>query len=309
MLNISHKEYINPKYYPSGENLHEKGVYVDHMMNKYHHYIPFNSFPSTIMSEDYCVEMVDGWFVLRYPDIWDILPMSPIYDGFKRSHLDSGLCTSPEYLTETFGVNGVDVWMEDNLEPLLHPTLEIMTRLWDYEFVYKVDAFRHMNGGQWETFRKNSRKWINRVENRDYIKWSMGKPGDSTKLLIEKFFAEWVDSKGYDDVMGVESLYDKVMYGFERPWTIYLTMFYKDDPLVVLVGEVYGGYTYFTVCITSPEESFLEEYARLQFMNNVETVLVNDGGCLDDEGLRRFKTKMNPVAVKEVLSYYWTKKV
>ena len=52
---------------------------------------------------------------------------------------------------------------------------------------------------------------------------------------------------------------------------------------------------------------FLNEYLRYCFYTHPTILLinkyVNDGGCLDSEGLKKFKMKLNPLAVYKVFSY------
>ncbi len=69
-------------------------------------------------------------------------------------------------------------------------------------------------------------------------------------------------------------------------------------------------YINYRLCIVDPSERFLDEFMRYLFYTDPlimeQNKLVNDGGVLGNEGLKRFKDKMNPFSVRPV--YSWTRK-
>ena len=81
---------------------------------------------------------------------------------------------------------------------------------------------------------------------------------------------------------------------------------FRDGELVGLnVGDENHAYAIYRCCIDDGTP-YLNEYLRHLFYLSpwVQTRRwVNDGGDLGQEGLRRFKMKLNPVAVQTVYSY------
>ena len=59
-------------------------------------------------------------------------------------------------------------------------------------------------------------------------------------------------------------------------------------------------YINFRYCFDNREVIYCNEYLRLLFYRDIayKEKLVNDGGVLDNENLKRFKKKLNPIEIK-----------
>ena len=167
----------------------------------------------------------------------------------------------------------------------------------DYNFIYSPESFQDLSGGQRQTSRKNSRKFVNRNPDKTFQYISADDNRDDlTNILIE-----WLSEKErliQDD----EALLKYVEGGKNRK---------------VLVGsdwEIYGlniwdeNYRYinFRYCFCKPGQ-FLSEYMRLLFYTDADILgrnkMVNDGGCLDNDELFRFKMKLAPIQVNKIYSW------
>jgi len=163
----------------------------------------------------------------------------------------------------------------------------------DYNFIYDPKRFFDLAGGDWQTFRKNSRKFVNR--NPDLrLQYRPVQPDDD----LSEVLVEWLSEK--ERVIVDDETMIKYMESGQNVKIL------TDDN-----GEVYGvniwdeNYMYinFRYCFCKPGQH-LSEYMRLLFYTDpLINKLVNDGGCLDNQELYRFKTKLNPIKVNDIYSY------
>jgi hypothetical protein len=284
---------LNRDLYPamSDEVWEGKLAYIKECIALDDVHIPFMAIPSTILfTEDYipCFSRYKGVEVryLAYASHVGVLPFPPI------PFLGVDWCLENNIYT-------IDMWF-----PGLPLNDERVKRShWDWEFIYDSNSFMDMSGGSWETFRKNSRKWVRRKnQGSGNIKWVRGLGYD--RDLRYGLIVEWLEAHR-GDIYDVELLMDKLLMGWRRQNTTYLSLFLDYELKAIVVGEMFGDYCYFVACITSPGEKFLEEYVRWKFMVEVAPVLVNDGGSLDREGLYEFKNKLNPMKVLDIESVTW----
>jgi len=171
----------------------------------------------------------------------------------------------------------------------------------DRQYIYNPRQFRpdRMTGKKWLSFRRNVRKWPKRNSTSALRYIELFDDVDSD--LVEDLLLKWAKGKTLYDV---EVFSDFVLNGRYR-WGLY-----RDGELVgINVADYNWSFVVYRCCIDNGEP-FLQEYLRWLFYTS-EFVLeqqrdkfVNDGGDLDNEGLRNFKTKLNPIAVLSVLSIY-----
>ena len=145
-------------------------------------------------------------------------------------------------------------------------------------------------------FRKNIRKYPDRVGefNLEYRKLS---PREFEKD-IEELVLNWGEGR---DLYDVEVL---VRYAFQGENRYALLRHGKVVGLNIFDENFkFINYRY---CIDDGTP-FLNEYMRYLFYTSDEILkkqkLVNDGGSLDNEGLRKFKLRLNPVHIGYVYSY------
>lgn len=175
----------------------------------------------------------------------------------------------------------------------------------DYEYIYNPKDFLTMEGGSWQVFRKNCRKFPARFSKPLAYDWIINyelKFGTADWKLNE-LFLDWL--KGFGEQEEIHD--DKVM-------TDYLQNGFSRKVLYDEEGNIFGltiwdeNYKYinFRFC-TCKREPFLSEYIRLLFYTDpfilVKRKLVNDGGTLGNENLKRFKEKLNPLRVRSVFSW------
>jgi len=184
--------------------------------------------------------------------------------------------------------------------------------LLDHEYIFDPAEFNRMDGGKWNTFRKNVRKWPREnpewIYTDDLIAWDPLPP----------LMGEWLEDRAADtedaELMlkmvfsAHHGMGKKFMYnGKQTPGNSY------GDLVGVNVWDMSYKYVNYRLCIAKPGERFLDEFMRYQFYKDEWLWLsgkkVNDGGSLGREGLERFKDKMNPLekrkrySLKKVIHY------
>ncbi len=184
-------------------------------------------------------------------------------------------------------------------------------QLLDQEFIFNPKSFLNMAGGEWQTFRKNCRKFPNRFSNGtlSYIKISN---------LIQKRGEDWVERRLRGVLLSwLESINPETLIQDEDLMIKYLLKGQNRKVLVNPKGDIYGiniwdsnyHYINYRFCFCKKDD-FLSEYMRFLFYTDPEiqkqNKLVNDGGSVGNPNLLKFKMKMNPVQVRNV--YSWIRK-
>ena len=164
-------------------------------------------------------------------------------------------------------------------------------QLLDHQYIYDAWAFLSLDGPQWRTFRKNIRKYPNRVKGHlEYHRLSDHESEDEIAQMI----TTWAEGRVvYDPEVMVAFL----LMGSLR-WGLFL-----DGRLVgVNVADatyIHGVYRY---CMDDGTP-FLNEYLRWCFYTSPwaqEHRWINDGGDLNNPQLEAFKRKLNPYMVENV---------
>lgn len=173
----------------------------------------------------------------------------------------------------------------------------------DYNFIYDPKQFLDLSGGQWQAFRKNSRKFINRNPDKKFYYLDVSQIDGNLSEALPEIFCGWLEGKPEDAIIQDDDvIFDYLQNGRNR------------KVLLDQYGNVYGiniwdeNYLYwnFRYCFCRPGQ-FLSEYMRLLFYTDPEiqskNKLVNDGGCLDDKNLYAFKMKLNPLKINKIYSW------
>ncbi len=159
----------------------------------------------------------------------------------------------------------------------------------DWEYLFDPVDFLHMDGGDWNTFRKNIRKWP-----RENPKWTYSmKPPHQAR--IQEMILDWFEQKG-NDIDDAEIIVNFIL---QRHPGIRRKYIYRDGELVgVNVWDWNAHFINYRLCIAKSGERFLDEFMRYLFYTDpgiqMSRKFVNDGGSLSNDGLERFKDKMNP---------------
>lgn len=168
----------------------------------------------------------------------------------------------------------------------------------DWEYLYSPLSFQEMSGKKWETFRKNSRKWVNRNGPVSLTCERLNTPE------AEGLIGGWLDSRGDEDIYDVEAILDYLLNGRGNTGVIRDS---KGGLLSILGWDENWKYINFRYLIVRPGEPFLDELSRLTFYQDQRIhrnyKLVNDGGTLGSESLEQFKDKLNPLHKRKV--YTW----
>jgi len=163
----------------------------------------------------------------------------------------------------------------------------------DYNFIYDSKRFLDLSGGDFQTFRKNSRKFINRNPDKKFVYRDASDKDDLTEFLLE-----WLEKK--EGVIHDDEVIIKYLESGENRKVL------VDENDVVYGVNIWDeNYCYinYRYCFCKPGQ-YLSEYLRLLFYTSPEVQLsgklVNDGGCLGDDNLFKFKMKLNPVKINKI---------
>jgi hypothetical protein len=181
----------------------------------------------------------------------------------------------------------------DNFHPK-SPKYEFL----DYEYIFDPRNFNTLSGGKWETFRKNSRKWLKGASKPFYS--SHHKRNDVLLLL-----AEWLEKKDKQcqDAALIVKFVLSHNHGIGRAY-----LYDEDQLMAINIWNENYKYINYCYCIVKQGEPYLDEYARLLFYTDlqiqVKNKLVNDGGVIGNAGLEAFKDKLNPLRKRKVFSWF-----
>ncbi len=157
----------------------------------------------------------------------------------------------------------------------------------DKEYFYKADRFKDLKGGKFKVFRKNCNK---------LSKWGTEYKKVDDEDLVVSCFEQWASDK---EIFDLETI---ISYLFISD-TI-KGLFYKGELLGFNLWDSNYKFINYRYCFDGGKIKFLNEYLRLNFYLDMSNKVVNDGGVLGSESLKRFKDKLNPVSIKE--RYSWT---
>jgi len=161
----------------------------------------------------------------------------------------------------------------------------------DCNYIFDPVRFQDLSGKEWATFRKNIRKWPRRNPNSVYI---FGNNPKQMRTLL----GLWLEKKM--EVVEDADVICKLI--LEDNSNVFKKCLYNSDNKLVAINCWDSNWKYinYRLCITLPDEPFLEEFARYSFYTDPvilrEKKLINDGGDLGNLGLEKFKKKMNPVS-------------
>lgn len=234
----------------------------------------FLSQPYLELSKAQCYEQ-DGWIWLE-ADGWPLFTALPIRT------------LSGQYPLQR-------VWSDFETRYYIPKTFE--REFLDYEYVFDSTKFNDMKGGQWETFRKNSRKW-----GKGKIWYYNGEFDNQDQICT--LISDWIQSK-QKTIQDAEILANYAY--FSNAPGIHRKFLYTDERLKAInAWDENYYYINYRVCMVS-EEKYLDEFARWAFYTDPDiqdkNKLINDGGVLGNSGLERFKNKMNPLKRREVYSW------
>lgn len=200
--------------------------------------------------------------------------------------------------TEISGVLYIQCWSDFN-GMLNKPIQNLKPFFLDYEYIFKAANFMDMSGGKWSLFRKNSRKWPNRI-GQGYIY----KPIDEdSQIQLNDVVVSWLQSLGELETVHDDEVMLKYVFEGENR----MGLFTEDGVLrAINIWDSNWKYTNYRYCICR-KEPFLSDFARLLFYQDMyrrnPECLVNDGGVLDKISLKDFKDHMNPISVRKVYSW------
>jgi len=167
----------------------------------------------------------------------------------------------------------------------------------DLEFIYDTSEFNNLSGSKWRTFKKNIRYWpdVN-------IGWKYEQKtrySDRKDLLVD-----WLE-RNQESVQDYETIVRCILEPTKNDLCKGL---YNGQGELVSINFADENYKYINYrYIICKNEPYLDEFSRYCFYMDydvrVKNKLINDGGCLGREGLKRFKIKLNPIKVRTVYSH------
>jgi len=223
-----------------------------------------------------------GWVWVE-EDGLALFPPLPLVKGFFNS---SGFPEIPYFWSDFNNLyGGPGEWFSDFL---------------DWEYLYDPKNFKDLSGGKWQTFRKNSRKWL-KMQGGVYSYQSNCPVHIRAGLL-----GEWLEDRE-QTIQDAEFIAECVLNSHKDLRLKYL--FDKEGELAgINIWDENWMYINYRFCIVR-KDPFLDEFMRLNFyldpIIQKKNKLVNDGGSLENIGLERFKDRLNPVR-KRIVSI-WTK--
>lgn len=179
----------------------------------------------------------------------------------------------------------------------------------DHEFIFDPNNFLQMVGGDWQVFRKNCRKFPRRFQNGG-LNYGVITPlynKKGPKIIndkLENLLINWLTGMGNKEIFDDEIILDYLLHGENRK----ILFTNKGDIYGINIWDVNHCFINYRFCICK-QEAFLSEYLRFLFYTDPDILsrkkLVNDGGSVGNPQLEKFKRKMNPIRVRNVMS--WTK--
>jgi len=165
----------------------------------------------------------------------------------------------------------------------------------DFEYIYNPVDIINMKGRKYHVFRHN----INKFREKNYqIEYREGSKDDIHEIGEKWLIGQHRTKKD----MPVES-----WIFFAEDFLNGKVLYLDGEPVAFNLWDIGLKYVHFMVNCSDPDIEFLNEYSRYLFYLDISTrypnMLVNDGGTLGSEGLRRYKNKLNPVAIRS--RYSW----
>ncbi|HUV84158.1 MAG TPA: hypothetical protein VMV86_00530 [Methanosarcinales archaeon] len=168
------------------------------------------------------------------------------------------------------------------------------TSFLDYQYIYKPEDFLDLSGSKWRVFRKNIKKYPEKYPGKlQYVPII----GDILQNDIEDLILKWSEGRTIYDT----EVFIRYVFEGENRWGLF-----NNGKLVGM--NIFDENFYFInyrYCLDNGTP-FLNEYLRYRFYTDdvilKKKKLVNDGGSLDNEGLKRFKERLNPVYIGKVYS-------
>ena len=171
----------------------------------------------------------------------------------------------------------------------------------DFQYLYDPDDFIKLVGKKWAILRKNSKKWERRHKsNLMIVSWSDIDPEEGAV-----FIGEWLESKA-DDFQDADIMLNYLFQSDGKGVHAFCMLDNNENIKAILAYDTNWTYVNFRYCMTKPGEAFLAEAVRLVFYRDImfgKSMLVNDGGVVDNPQLEWFKDRLNPVEKKTVYSW------
>lgn len=188
--------------------------------------------------------------------------------------------------------------------PSNSPELEYLKfynkELLDEQYIYDPSDFLAMEGGIWETFRKNARK----IPKRYSGKFQYCNLGMETyeEFGVNQLILDWLMDRS-ENVEDAEFLANFALLS-DMP-EIHREFLLLDGELVGMnAWDENYHYINYRICIVKKGIQFLSEFLRWLFYSKLATngctKLVNDGGNLGNPELAKFKLKLNPIQINKV---------
>ena len=158
--------------------------------------------------------------------------------------------------------------------------------LCDYEYIYDPKITVGMNGRKMKVFRHNVNKFLK--NNIDYV-YSSGTWKDAIYI-----YEEW--TKNHDLIYN-----DYILDLKEFPMKV---LYIDGIPSAFNIWEVGLKYIHY-IANHSLSMPYINEFSRWLFYRDIIglNMLVNDGGDLGSESIRRYKKKLNPVEIRQRWSW------
>ena len=238
------------------------------------------------------------------PNFWcskeylDLLDIDIVIDNNIIECYDDDILIFPPININTFEIdlsnNPRRIWSDFDKKDIQGYKREFL----DFEYFYNPSRFQNMAGGGWACFRKNSRKWPR--EN----KFIYRPLNENDELLLTDLLINWLSfNKNRINIQDEEAILKCCFEGENRKGVFLL----PEELVAINVWDENYQFINFRFNFSDPKQPFLNEFSRLLFYLDEEIIgkgkIVNDGGIIDNEGLKFYKDKMNPLYVRKIYSW------
>jgi hypothetical protein len=173
----------------------------------------------------------------------------------------------------------------------------LIKQKFDDEFIYRAGDFHSDQlDGKPRIFRKSCRAFV-----KQHPHWSYNRLQPYHRTDALSFIFKWLGEKLGDDIHYLDQMLAYIESG--RDGIEVHGLWEKGDLLGLTIADHNWHFINFRYCFTLAP--YASEFIRLCFYRLwAPDTLINDGGSLDNESLRRFKEKLGPHQVRERQS--WT---
>ncbi len=173
----------------------------------------------------------------------------------------------------------------------------------DYEFIYDPQSFLDLSGSPWRMVRKNLR-WAESDLGEKVFLDSSPIVTTTTEQEIMDFIVGWTEGNNEKEFYDPEVMVEYLLKGKNR---FFVRGVSSKSLYGILAYDYNWKYVNFRYCTVLGGVRGLSDTARVLFYQKIAKTFpgfqVNDGGSLGNDGLYRYKLRLNPIKVSKIRTY------